>query len=145
MASQLFTSLFRRSPSVSGPAIHFPYNLHTNPYRCKRIWPPDFAKLSPKHQFRLERRYRRRTQLKWARPTWTKAVKLTQWGAIMFVLVYGVLFLDMGDMRVGPPTGEKMGTPFEAVRKWYWEQVGGLRGVREGARKEEGKEEGRTG
>lgn len=52
-----------------------------NPYKAQKEWPPDFSKLHPKHQFRLERRYRRRSKLKWARPRWTKAVKLTSWGS----------------------------------------------------------------
>ena len=53
-----------------------------SPYQPKRQWPPDMTKLSPKHQFRLERKYRRRAALKYARPKWTKLTKLAQWGAI---------------------------------------------------------------
>lgn len=53
-----------------------------SPYKPKRQWPPDMTKLSPKHQFRLERKYRRRAALKFARPKWTKATKLVQWGVI---------------------------------------------------------------
>jgi hypothetical protein len=59
-----------------------PYVL-TNPYKAKRLWPPDFSKLPPKQQFRLERRYKRRAKLKWARPRWTKAVKLVQMSSIV--------------------------------------------------------------
>jgi hypothetical protein len=86
-----------------------PYVL-TNPYRAKRLWPPDFAKLPPKHQFRLERRYKRRSKLKFARPRWTKAVRLVQLSSIVckyinfalwniphkvtVVAVYGVLFME---------------------------------------------------
>ena len=114
MASGLFSNLFRRAPQVPANAIKFPFTAETNPYHCKRIWPPEFAKLSKKHQFRLERRYRRRTKLKWARPTWMKVTKLGQWGSILFVLVYGVLYLDMGE-------GD---TPFDGIRRWYGEQIG---------------------
>ena len=57
--------------------------IYTSPYKAKRSWPPDFSKLTPKHQFRLERRYKRRVKLKWARPKWTKAVKLAQFGSIV--------------------------------------------------------------
>ena len=121
MASTLFASFFRRAPQVSANAIKFPYTLETNPYHCKRIWPPDFTQLSRKHQFRLERRYRRRTKLKWARPTWTKIVKLTQWGSILFVLVYGTLYLDMGK-------GE---SAFDGIRRWYREQMSSIGGARE--------------
>lgn len=87
-------------------APKFPFTIGTNPYRCKRTWPPDFTKLSEKHQFRLERRYRRRSKLKWARPNWTKGVKLAQWGSIVFVLTYGVLFMQVGEEQ----------TAFDGVR-----------------------------
>ncbi|KAK5120215.1 hypothetical protein LTR85_006421 [Meristemomyces frigidus] len=120
MASNIFTSLFRRAPQVPRPhAFRFPFTAETNPYRSKRAWPPDFTKLSQKHQFRLERRYRRRTKLKWARPTWKKVTKLGQWGSILFVVVYGVLYLDMGEER----------TVWEEVRRWYF---GGGEGEGEG-------------
>ncbi|KAL9534607.1 hypothetical protein SMMN14_00303 [Sphaerulina musiva] len=114
MAS-LFSSLFSRAPQVPENVPFFPYKIADNPYQCKKTWPPDFTKLSQKHQFRLERRYRRRAKLKWARPNWTKGVKLAQWGSIVFVCVYGVLFLDVGDG----------GTPFDGIRKTYREQIGG--------------------
>lgn len=60
-----------------------PAYIYTNPYKAKRLWPPDFSKLTEKHQFRLERRYKRRVKLKWARPRWTKGVKLAQLGSIV--------------------------------------------------------------
>lgn len=56
-----------------------PFDFARNPYKAKRTWPPDFDKLSDKHQFRLERRYKRRSKLKWARPRLMVATKLTQW------------------------------------------------------------------
>ncbi|KAI4270832.1 MAG: hypothetical protein L6R35_006583, partial [Caloplaca aegaea] len=61
-------------------AASLPRNVRYNPYKARKPWPPDFAKLDPKYQFRLERRYRRRTKLKWTRPGWVKGVKLAQWG-----------------------------------------------------------------
>ena len=98
--------------------------VHNNPYKAQKQWPPDFSKLHSKHQFRFERKYRRRSKLKWARPRWTKAVKLAAWGscgcecypgfeehtliALLVVLVYGVLFMDWGEMAgrdVKPFTG----------------------------------------
>jgi hypothetical protein len=59
-----------------------PY-IYRNLYRAKRLWPPDFKKLTGKEKFRLERRYKRRVKLKWARPGWTKGVKLAQLGSIV--------------------------------------------------------------
>ena len=58
------------------------YKPYLNPYKAKKAWPPDFTHLSQKHQFRLERRYRRRAKLAWARPKWTKFVKLFTWASI---------------------------------------------------------------
>jgi len=123
MATGVLSSLFRRAPPAA-PLIHVPFTAATNPYRCKRTWPPEFSQLSRKHQFRLERRYRRRTKLKWARPTWTKVTTLAQWGTILFVLVYGVLYLDMS------VEGQEQGTPFDAIRRWYREQIAELGGAR---------------
>jgi hypothetical protein len=82
-------------PAINIP--HFPYTWETNPYICKRTWPPEFTKLSQKHQFKLERRYRRRAKLAYARPNWHKMVKLAQWGSILFVTVYGILFMELTD------------------------------------------------
>lgn len=59
------------------------YDINSNPYRAKKTWPPVFSELNSRHQFRLERRYRRRSKLKWARPTWNKWVKVTQLGSIV--------------------------------------------------------------
>ncbi|RQM04975.1 hypothetical protein DH86_00003707, partial [Scytalidium sp. 3C] len=88
-----------------------------NQYKAKRTWPPDFSKLSPRHQFRLERRYRRRTKLKWARPRWTKAVKITQLASV--TSVYGVLFMEWNSE--GPQ-------PFQGIRNWFFGFTGLGRG-----------------
>lgn len=103
-----------KSPNLNPP--HFPYTYETNPYTCKRTWPPEFTHLSQKHQFRLERRYRRRAKLKYDRPNWKKFTKLAQWGSILFVGVYGMLFMEVTE-------GE---TPFSGIRKWYQEQMGAV-------------------
>ena len=84
-----------KAPAINAP--YFPYTWETNPYICKRTWPPEFSKLSQKHQFKLERRYRRRAKLAYARPNWHKMVKLEQWGSILFVSVYGILFMELTD------------------------------------------------
>ncbi|KAJ5942473.1 hypothetical protein N7516_002641 [Penicillium verrucosum] len=69
-------------------------DVYYSPYQPKRQWPPDMSKLSPKHQFRLERKYRRRAALKYARPKFMKAVTLAQWVVIGFVIIYSVLFME---------------------------------------------------
>ncbi|KAF2721013.1 hypothetical protein K431DRAFT_206785, partial [Polychaeton citri CBS 116435] len=113
-----------RVPNAAAPSRAFALTVENNPYQCKRTWPPDFTKLSQKHQFRLERRYRRRAKLKWARPTWTKSVKLAQWASIIGVLIYGVLYMEVGEK------GEEA-TPFDTIRAWYKQQVGSLEAQRE--------------
>ena len=66
----------------------FQFDINNNPYRAKKVWPPDFSKLSTKYQFKLERKYRRRAKLAWARPRWTKFTKLTQWGISICRLMF---------------------------------------------------------
>ncbi|RDW75759.1 hypothetical protein BP5796_06580 [Coleophoma crateriformis] len=104
-------------------------DVYSSPYKAKRLWPPDFSKLSPKHQFRLERRYKRRAKLKWARPRWTKAVKIVQMSSILFVAVYGVLFLDWNQ-----PTEKQ---PFQDIRKWFFGMTGSMWTQQRYARREE--------
>ncbi|KAE9376128.1 hypothetical protein N431DRAFT_543435 [Stipitochalara longipes BDJ] len=110
----MFSTLIRRSAQQSTSFVY------TNPYKARRLWPPDFTKISPKHQFRLERKYKRRAKLKWARPRWTKAVKIVQMGSIVFVAVYGVLFLDWNSQ--GSPDNQ----PFHGIRSWFFGLTGSM-------------------
>ncbi|KAH8428215.1 uncharacterized protein LDX57_005918 [Aspergillus melleus] len=125
--SPTFSSPFRLSTN-NGPAEHsspsqaeYEINDPNDPlsqysqYKPKRQWPPDMSKLSPKHQFRLERKYRRRAALKFARPKWMKATKLVQWGVIGFVLVYALLFMEWDDK----------GSPFDEFRRTFFAGVKG--------------------
>ncbi|MCJ1472166.1 hypothetical protein MMC13_000813 [Lambiella insularis] len=89
-----------------------PFNGHSNPYKAQRSWPPDFSKMNPKEQFRLERRYRRRSKLAYTRPRWTRGVKLAQYVSVLGVLGYSVLFMDWGTMP----------HPFGGVRQWLREK-----------------------
>ncbi|KAJ5606025.1 hypothetical protein N7510_008806 [Penicillium lagena] len=82
-------------------------------YQPKRQWPPDMSKLSQKHQFRLERKYRRRAALKYARPKFIKGVTLAQWVIIGFVAVYAILFMDW-DTRE---------TPFDGLRERVFSSI----------------------
>jgi len=96
-----------------GPPPDGELTPYYSPYRPKRQWPPDMSKLSPKHQFRLERKYRRRAALKYARPKWVKMTKIVQWGAITFVILYGVFSLEW----------DPNGTTFEEVRKEFFSMI----------------------
>ncbi|KAI1751146.1 hypothetical protein F4782DRAFT_505947 [Xylaria castorea] len=79
-------------------------------YKPKKVWPPDFSKLSGKEQFRFERRYKRRLKLATARPRWDKIVRLAQLGSVTCVLVYTVLFWDWDTEK----------QPFEGIRSKFW-------------------------
>ncbi|KAJ6029541.1 hypothetical protein N7444_012528 [Penicillium canescens] len=86
-------------------------DVYYSPYQPKRQWPPDMSKLSPKHQFRLERKYRRRAALKYARPKFMKAVTLGQWVVIGFVVIYAVLFMEW----------QTENTPFHGIRESFFD------------------------
>ncbi|KAJ5476304.1 hypothetical protein N7475_002033 [Penicillium sp. IBT 31633x] len=103
-------SPFRLSAKTeSSPPPSFE-DVYYSPYQPKRQWPPDMSKLSPKHQFRLERKYRRRAALKYARPKFMKAVTLGQWVVIGFVIIYSVLFMEW----------ETNDTPFHGIREKFF-------------------------
>ncbi|CAG8285451.1 unnamed protein product [Penicillium salamii] len=107
------SSPFRSSPKSEPSTFE---DVYYSPHQPKRQWPPDMSKLSPKHQFRLERKYRRRAALKYARPKLMKATKIGQWVVIGFVLVYAVLFMEW----------ETSATPFHGVRESFF---GGLKSI----------------
>ncbi|TVY59602.1 hypothetical protein LSUE1_G008725 [Lachnellula suecica] len=128
----MFSTTIRRAAQQEA-SKEIPY-IYTNTYKAKRLWPPDFTKISPKHQFRLERRFRRRSKLQWARPRWTKAVKMVQLGSIVFVAVYGVLFLDWNSQ------GNPENPPFNGIRTWFFGLTGNIWG-RDQVRKPSGPDE----
>lgn len=65
-------------PPASAPKLS-PDNVYSlSQHKPKKVWPPDFSKLSTKEQFRFERRYKRRVKLATARPRWDKYVRLAQ-------------------------------------------------------------------
>ncbi|KAG0160124.1 hypothetical protein PDIDSM_7651 [Penicillium digitatum] len=110
-------SPFRLSATKTGPPPPPSFeDVYYSPYQPKRQWPPDMSKLSPKHQFRLERKYRRRAALKYARPKFMKAVTLGQWVVIGFVIVYSVLFMEW----------DTDDTAFHAIRENFF---AGLRAI----------------
>ncbi|KAI0884577.1 uncharacterized protein GGS22DRAFT_144272 [Annulohypoxylon maeteangense] len=88
----------------------------TGPYKLKKVWPPDFTKLSEKDQFRFERRYKRRLKLATVRPRWDKFIKLAQLFSMISVLIYTVLFMDW----------EQENNPFQGIRDRFWDFFGAL-------------------
>ncbi|KAI0846634.1 hypothetical protein F5Y00DRAFT_243641 [Daldinia vernicosa] len=87
---------------------------YISPYKPKKIWPPDFSKLSQKEQFRFERRYKRRVKLATARPRWDKFVKLAQLFSVTSLVIYSVLFMDW----------QMENQPFQGLRNSFWDVLG---------------------
>ncbi|KIH93514.1 hypothetical protein SPBR_04423 [Sporothrix brasiliensis 5110] len=87
-------------------------------YKNKKVWPPDFTRLSPQEQLRFEKRFKRRVALASARPRWVKFIKLAQLFSVTFVVIYCVLFMEW---EYGPQ-------PFAGVREWFWNTLGLMKG-----------------
>ncbi|KAI2611776.1 uncharacterized protein GGS25DRAFT_520087 [Hypoxylon fragiforme] len=82
--------------------------------KLKKVWPPDFSKLSEKEKFRFERRYKRRVKLASARPRWDKFMRLVQLVSVTSVLIYTVLFMNWGQEK----------HPFHDTRVKFWNAIG---------------------
>jgi hypothetical protein len=96
------------------------FQIHNNPYRARKDWPPDFTTLHPKQQLHFEKTYRRRAKLKWARPQWHKWTKLVQNTLLLTTFLYFVFILE-------PAHGE--GTPFDGFRAWFFGKLKRLAGL----------------
>lgn len=73
----MLSTLARRAAAVSRPTIQAaPAFLAAHP--TKKLWPPDFKRLTPQEQLRFEKKYKRRVRLASRRPKFDKAVKLAQ-------------------------------------------------------------------
>lgn len=55
-------------------------------YPPKKVWPPDFKRLSPQAQLRFEKKYKRRLALAMTRPRWNKFIKLVQLFSVVCTL-----------------------------------------------------------
>ncbi|KAK0740427.1 hypothetical protein B0T18DRAFT_330581 [Schizothecium vesticola] len=113
----MFPTLARRMAQAAGKATTT--NAATassasstipSPSRLKKMWPPDFSKLSKQEQLHFEKRYKRRVSHIAQRPRWNKMIQLAQLTTITFVVVYSVMFMDWKDER----------QPFDDVRQAVW-------------------------
>lgn len=106
-------SLFRNKKPV--PVVP-PFDFDKNPYKAHAKWPPFFNEMTEREQFRLERKFRRRSKLKWARPVWNRNLQLIQWGTTIFLAGYCTFAVDWSGNQVG----EKEMPPgyLKNVRAW---------------------------
>ncbi|CRK21375.1 hypothetical protein HYQ45_011177 [Verticillium longisporum] len=88
----MLSTLIRRAAQ----ATESTYNATGNLHQLRKVWPPDFTKLTPQAQLRFEKKYKRRVALKYARPRWNKAVKIVQLVTVtVFVTVMFFSELDL--------------------------------------------------
>ncbi|KAF2016897.1 hypothetical protein BU24DRAFT_419944 [Aaosphaeria arxii CBS 175.79] len=125
----MFQSLLRllgRAPKNTLP----PFDFKRNRYPAIKKWPPNLRELTEKQQFRFERKFKRRLRLKSIKPTWNKWVKIVQWSLIGGVTVYAVFFYDFRKDPMNPRPGEQ---PFDWLRAWTREKLGGVWSVGSGS------------
>lgn len=89
----MFSATLRRlaEAAKSAPPTRV-LNVHNNPYKSRKVWPPNFEKLSPQQQLRFEKKYKRRIFLASHSPKWDKGARLLQWGMISGMSQGGIAF-----------------------------------------------------
>ena len=82
----MFPTFVRRMAKAAGEATKTATatasSTITSPYRLKKVWPPDFSKLSKQEQLHFEKRYKRRVSHIAQRPRWNKLIQLAQLSTI---------------------------------------------------------------
>lgn len=77
------TTIRRLAQSSKEPlAKQVPLTAFNNPYKTKRVWPPNFKELNHQQQLRFEKKYKRRIYLASRSPKWEKGVKFAQLATI---------------------------------------------------------------
>lgn len=76
----MFPTLFRRMAASSKEPLlrRAPLTIANNPYKARKVWPPDFKTLNHQQQLRFEKKYKRRILLASHSPKWEKGVKFAQ-------------------------------------------------------------------
>lgn len=76
----MFPTLSRRLAAASKEPLlrRAPLSVVNNPYKARKVWPPDFKQLNPQQQLRFEKKYKRRILLANYSPRWVKGVKFAQ-------------------------------------------------------------------
>jgi hypothetical protein len=92
------------------------FDFANNRFPAHTAWPPAFNDLTPKERFNLEKRFRRRSKLKWARPRWNRNLLLIQWVSIVGVVWYGAFYMDWSTFRKKDDSPEWV----KGMRRWYF-------------------------
>ncbi|KAH0528433.1 hypothetical protein TsFJ059_003302 [Trichoderma semiorbis] len=92
----MFPTLVRRlAQSAKEPlAKQVPLTIINNPYKARKVWPPDFKGLTHQQQLRFEKKYKRRITLAHHSPRWEKGVKYAQLITIGAALVWLLFYSE---------------------------------------------------
>ncbi|KAL7822274.1 hypothetical protein V8C26DRAFT_390548 [Trichoderma gracile] len=71
-----------------------PLTVANNPYKARKVWPPDFKELTHQQQLRFEKKYKRRIALANYSPRWDKGVKYAQLLTIAAALVWLLFYSE---------------------------------------------------
>jgi len=63
-------------------AKQVPLSAAANPYKARKVWPPNFKELNHQQQLRFEKKYKRRILLASKSPRWEKGIKFAQLATI---------------------------------------------------------------
>lgn len=78
----MFATLIRRAAQEARPSNPAFIRRIRELHPPKKVWPPDFKKLSLQEQLKFEKKFKRRLALATTRPKWNKSVRLVQLFAI---------------------------------------------------------------
>lgn len=79
ISSNMFSTLVRRAAQGTKPRSSAEYIRKIRElYPPKKVWPPDFKRLSPQEQLKFEKKFKRRLAIRAERPRWIKFIKLVQ-------------------------------------------------------------------
>lgn len=70
------TTVRRLTQAAKEPASRL--TMQNNPYKTRKVWPPNFEELTPQQQLRFEKKYKRRIYLASYSPKWDKGVRMVR-------------------------------------------------------------------
>jgi len=99
-----FTNMFRttlrrlaQTAETAAPstAPRSKLTIANNPYRAKKVWPPNFADLTPQQQLRFEKKYKRRVVQSQYSEKWDRGTKILRFTMVSAALIYALFFAEM--------------------------------------------------
>ncbi|KYK55272.1 hypothetical protein DCS_07235 [Drechmeria coniospora] len=92
----MFPTLIRRLAQPAGNSVpkQVPLTAATNPYKARKVWPPNFTELNHQQQLRFEKKYKRRIYLASRSPRWEKGVKFAQLATITAAMVWLLFYSE---------------------------------------------------